>query len=433
VENYDASLDIYPRGIELMLSRLVSRVVRHEGRKFLQLNPINAEFKHSHELATNRDKASLYVHIPFCRRLCPYCSFNRFPYAEDKAKIYYKNLKNEIEHYIRLGFTFDRVYFGGGTPTVDMKELLSFLDFLDESFNIKQISLEANPTDIDPENLEELVERKVKRLSIGIQSFDDKILKSIGRPYLSGHEIKEKLSNATGIFDTLNIDLIWNLPTQSLTQFRRDIATFRALGIDQATFYPLMPSLRRRTALERKFTKINESREKRFYRAILDDVFHNGYSASTPWCFSKGDKIIDEYIVDYDDFIGTGSGAVSYLNGIFYINSFSLERYGKLTQSDRLPVVLWKKLSFRETAQYYFLTKMFGMSLNRLEFLRRFKKDVYRLLIPEIFTGLGTGMLQEREGLIHVTERGMFYVSTLMKEFFAALNNLREYCMIHKL
>ncbi|MHA2494317.1 MAG: radical SAM protein, partial [Candidatus Hodarchaeales archaeon] len=169
VENYDASLDIYPRGIELMLSRLVSRVVRHEGRKFLQLNPINAEFKHSHELATNRDKASLYVHIPFCRRLCPYCSFNRFPYAEDKAKIYYKNLKNEIEHYIRLGFTFDRVYFGGGTPTVDMKELLSFLDFLDESFNIKQISLEANPTDIDPENLEELVERKVKRLSIGIQ------------------------------------------------------------------------------------------------------------------------------------------------------------------------------------------------------------------------------------------------------------------------
>ncbi len=416
-----------------MISRIISSIVRHESKKLLQLNPINAKFNQLHEMTINKDKASLYVHIPFCRNLCPYCSFNRFHYNEKQARNYFKSLKKEVEYLTQHNFTFSHIYFGGGTPTVNMNELLNFLDFLHNNFSIKQISLETNPTDINSDNLKELAGLKVKRLSVGVQSFDDRILNSIGRRYLSGEEIKERLIEAKGIFDTLNIDLIFNLPNQSIGLFKRDITTFKRLGIDQVTFYPLMPSLRRKTVLERKFSKINATREKFFYQMILENVFHDGYSASTPWCYSKGEKIIDEYIVEYDDFIGIGSGAISYLEKMFYVNSFSLKRYNKLVEKDRLPVVLWRDLSSREAAQYYLLTKLFGMGLSRKNFYKRFGRDINRILLREVFLFKRFGIVRDQKESLYVPESGMYHVSTLMKEFFTALNNLREYCMKHSL
>ncbi|MFX0210406.1 MAG: coproporphyrinogen III oxidase family protein, partial [Candidatus Hodarchaeota archaeon] len=400
---------------------------------FKKLKPINSKFNQLHETTTKKDKASLYIHIPFCRHLCPYCSFNRFHYDEKRAGDYFKNLKKEIEYLVHQNFTFDHIYFGGGTPTVNIEELLNLLDFLHDNFNIRQISLETNPTDIDPDNLKGLAGLKVKRLSVGVQSFDDRILDSIGRRYLSGDEVKERLMEAKGIFDTLNIDLIFNLPNQSLGVFKRDITVFKRLGIDQVTFYPLMPSLRRKTALEKKFNKINTTREKFFYQMILDEVFRDGYSASTPWCFSKGEKIIDEYIVEYNDFIGIGSGAISYLERMFYVNSFSLKRYNKLVEKDKLPVVLWSSLSSREAAQYYMLTKLFGMGLSRKNFYKRFAKDINRILLTEVFLFKRLGIVREHKGKFSVPESGMYHVSTLMKEFFTALNNLREYCMKYSL
>ncbi|MFX1514615.1 MAG: coproporphyrinogen III oxidase family protein [Promethearchaeota archaeon] len=416
-----------------MNSRIISHIVRHESKKILKLNAVNTKFFHLHEANPNKEDISLYVHIPFCKHLCPYCSFNRFHYDEKKANNYYKSLRKEVEYFSHHNFDFSHIYFGGGTPTVNMEELLNFLDFLHDHFSIKQISLETNPTDIDPDNLRELVEQNVKRLSVGIQSFDDKILNSIGRRYLSGEEIKEKLIETKGIFDTLNIDLIFNLPNQSIALFKQDITTFKRLGIDQVTFYPLMPALRRKTALERKFNKINVKREKLFYQVILEEVFHNGYSASTPWCFSKGEKIIDEYIVEYDDFIGIGSGAISYLDKMFYVNSFSLKRYVDLIEKNRLPVILWKDLSPREASQYYLLTKLFGMQLNRRIFYKRFGKDINHFLLPEVFLFKRLGIIREQKGNFYVPEPGMYHVSTLMKEFFTALNNLREYCMTRSL
>ena len=409
-----------------MLANLVGFVTRREGKKFLKLSEkIDEAIITVAELGGD-DAISLYIHIPFCKTLCPFCCFNRYLFKEDEARKYFKNLKRELDLYIQRGFKFSDFYFGGGTPTILMDELTGFIDYLKENFEVKQISLETMPREINKENIDLLKAAGINRLSIGVQSFDNGILKSMGRPLPPGDEIKEKLQMAQGVFDTLNVDFVFNFPGQSIEQFESDLADFKNLGIDQATFYPLMASPHKRDAMERRFNRINTSQEKNFYDVILREVYDKGYEASTVWCFSRGERMIDEYIVDDDDYIGIGAGSVSIVRGNFYVNSFSLDRYGEFVNNGKLPIVGWRILSEAENLRYYLLTKLFGMKVDKRKFHQRFNADIQEKLRKELLFFRLFGLVQGEEE-ISVTPKGMYPVSVMMREFFASLNSLREY------
>lgn len=403
-------------------------VTRRGGRHFLQLKEGFDEAAVLPAGGLGRDQVSLYVHIPFCRTLCPWCCFNRYPLDEDAASKYYVNLKREVLMYRERGFDFADVYFGGGTPTVMLDELVDFVNFLRQNFNIRQISMESTPREINLESVRCLQEIGVNRLSIGVQSFDEGVLKATGRASMSAAESREKLILAQGKFETLNLDLIFNFPSQTPDNFRRDVATFKSMGIDQVTFYPLMPSPHKMSALERRFRSVDTSRELEFYNIILSEVFDAGYQASTAWCFSRGDRLIDEYIIDYDDYVGVGAGSVSFVGGNFYVNSFALEHYDALVNGGSLPVVRWNRLSERETLRYYMLTKLFGMGLDPARFRARFGAAAGDKLRLELAFFKTFGLVKDDDRL-KVTRRGMYPVSCMMKEFFAALNGLREYCI----
>lgn len=417
-------------GSEWLIKRLGSlagSVTRREGSKFLHLNEetegnlIKAE-------PGDEDRVSLYIHIPFCRTLCPFCCFNRYLFAEDKARRYFNSLKEEVRLYLERGFRFSSFYFGGGTPTVLMDELVSFISFLKENFAVKEISLETTTREVTGESLRRLKQAGVGRLSIGVQSFDDDISKSMGRTWSSGEEAKEKLRMAQGQFETLNADFIFNFPGQSLEQFKADIRTFKEMRLDQATFYPLMPSPHKMSALERRFKWVDTSREKQFYDLLLSELCEAGYQVSTAWCFSRRGRMIDEYVIDFDDYIGVGAGSVSFLRGNFYVNTFSLDNYHRLIGLNQLPIVRGRKLTERENLRYYLLTKLFGMSLDPARFRQRFGADPHQKLRSELLFFKLFGLVREN-GQITVTRRGMYPVSVMMKEFFAALNWLREYCI----
>ena len=411
-----------------MLSKFVSFVTKREGQKFLKFREeIDESLITSSELSGDSE-ISLYIHIPFCRTLCPFCCFNRYLFKEDKARQYFKNLRKELDFYIQRGFKFSDFYFGGGTPTILMDELIEFTDYLKETFEVKQISLETTAREINPKTIDLLKTAGINRLSIGVQSFDNDILKTMGRPFCPGEEIKEKLLMAEGKFDTLNVDFVFNFPGQSIEKFEADVETFKNLGIDQATFYPLMASPHKKDAMERRFNRIDSSREKKFYDVILRELFNNGYKASTAWCFSRGERMIDEYIIDFDDYIGIGAGSVSIVRGNFYVNSFSLDRYGEFLRNDRFPIVGWRKLSESEQFRYYLLTKLFGMKVDNRKFQQRFQADIDDKLRKELLFFKLFGLVRE-EGAISVTPKGMYPVSTMMREFFASLNGLREYCI----
>ena len=412
-----------------MLNTFVGSVVRFEGQKFLRftgdadLSGISAQGR------TRGDRVSLYIHVPFCRTLCPFCCFNRYLFKEDAARSYFKDLRIELDMYIGMGFKFSDFYFGGGTPTVLMDELEQFISYLRSKFEVRRISLETTPRELTPDTIDKLRQLGINRLSVGVQSFDNDLLKAMGRTLFKGEDSIEKLRMAQGKFDTVNVDLMFNFPTQTLQQFESDIRIFKELGTAQATFYPLMPSPHKLDALTKKFRKVDTSREKQFYNLILSEVLDQGYRASTAWCFSRGDLMIDEYIIDYDDYIGIGAGSVGFLGGDFLVNSFSLDGYHNLITQGRLPVVRMRRLSETDHYRYYMLTKFFGMGLNTASFKERFSDDIHVKLLAELMFFKAMGVIRERDGHISVTRNGMYHVGTMMKEFFASLNTLREYCI----
>jgi coproporphyrinogen III oxidase-like Fe-S oxidoreductase len=408
-----------------MIPEIVSFVTRREGRKFRRLNAIEESAVKAESLKSG-EGVSLYVHIPFCCSLCPFCCFNRYLYQEDLARRYFIDLKEELELYVRRGFRFADVYFGGGTPTVLMDELGGFIGRLRRQFQVKKISLETTPGELTRQNIELLKEYGINRLSVGVQSFDEQVLKVMGRVNGPVAEVKERLLTAQGQFDTLNIDFVFNFPGQTIGQFAADVAAFKELQIGQATFYPLMASPHKKDAMARRFNRVDNSRDRQFYDILLRELYRGGYTASTAWCFSRGEGMIDEYIIESDDYIGIGAGSVSIVRGNFYVNSFSLDRYHELTTAGRLPIVGWRRLSERENRRYYLLTKLFGMKLDREAFRRRFGGEIGKKLWLEL-AFLKTCGVVAGNSVLRVTEKGMYPVSVMMREFFGALNALREY------
>ncbi len=412
-----------------MIANMLSYITRREGRKFLRLSEQIDDSFTAESMLPAGQQAALYVHIPFCRTLCPFCCFNRYLYKEDSARQYFKSLRAELDLYRARGFKFSSVYFGGGTPPILMDELVSFVDDLRQKFEIREISLESTPAEVNPGTIRLLRQAGVKRFSIGIQSFDNDVLKAMGRVGCTGEEAREKVLMAQGNFDTLNIDLIFNFPFQSLDQFRADVAAFKDMGIDQATFYPLMASPHKRSAMERRFNRVSTARERQFYEVILAELYDDPhYRASTAWCFSRGDRMIDEYIIDFDDYVGIGSGSVSIVGGRFYVNSFSLDRYNETVGRGRLPIIGSRELTEKEALRYYLLTALFGMSVDPDKFERRFGAKIGSRLGLELGAFRLLGLVAGGDK-IRVTRRGMFPVNVMMRDFFASLNSLRERCI----
>ena len=375
--------------------------------------------------AVKNGATSLYIHIPFCRTLCPFCCFNRYLFDENKARRYFVDLKKELSLYAGYGFRFSDFYFGGGTPTILMDELGSLIEFLRTNFEVKQLSLETTPREINEETIKQLVDMGINRLSIGVQSFDDNVIKAMGRVQCNSDESQQRILMAQGKFDTVNIDFVFNFPGQSIEVFEKDLQTFKQLGIDQATFYPLMASPHKKDAMERKFNRVDNSRERRFYNIILEQLYDSGYKASTAWCFSRGDRMIDEYIIDFDDYIGTGAGSVSIYRGNFFVNTFSVEKYHNITANGELPIIGWRALSNHEQMYYYLLTKLFGIHMNKKGFARRFGAGIDSKLFKEMLVLKLFNIIQSN-GDIHVNRNGMYTVSSMMRDFFTSLNSLRE-------
>jgi coproporphyrinogen III oxidase-like Fe-S oxidoreductase len=241
------------------------------------------------------------------------------------------------------------------------------------------------------------------------------ILKAMVRPTVSGKSAIDRVCDVRGEFTTVNIDLIFNFPFQTLEVFKKDVAVFKQFQIDQATFYPLMPSPHKKEALERRFDRVDYRSESRYYAVILNEILDAGFKPSTTWCFSRGSRMIDEYIVDYADYICIGAGSVSLINGIFYVNSFTLEGYSNKIKTGRLPVALSRRLSPKEYLRYFLLTKLFGTRVDTAQFKQQFGTDINNLLGTELRLLRLAGAITENAGIIQ-RPGGMYICLVMMRE-----------------
>jgi len=370
----------------------------------------------------------LYVHVPFCERLCPYCSFNRFPYNAQRATQYFEQLRAEMRMVADQGYDFASIYVGGGTPTIDIDELVKTIDLAKSLFSIQEVSSETNPNHLHPQWVDKLTDR-VDRLSVGVQSFDDELLRQMDRyeKYGSSSEILERLKSVEGSFNSLNVDMIFNFPSQTIETLRTDIELVKSTGANQVTFYPLMASPAVRESLRRTVGKVDYAREYRFYQEI-SDLMSDGFEHASAWTFSRtGGGMIDEYIVDYEDYVGLGSGAFSFLDGALYVNTFSLQAYGERIAEGKTPALQMRSFAAVDRMRYRFLMSLFGMRLDKVQFAKDFGVSIDLGLAVEMafMRSVGALAVDNADELI-LSAKGRYLLVAMMREFFVGVNNVRD-------
>ena len=371
----------------------------------------------------------LYAHVPFCERLCPYCSFNRFPFNDERARAYFAALREQMRMVAALGYDFGSLYIGGGTPTVLVDELAATIDLARELFGIREVSTETNPNHLIPEILDPLQDR-VQRMSVGVQSFDDGLLKQMDRfeKYGSGDEILARLQSLEGFFHSLNVDMIFNFPSQTEEILIADVAAVKSSRCNQTTFYPLMASRSVANQLKRTVGLVDYDREGRLYK-LLVDALSDAFELSTAWTFSRtGGGMIDEYIVDYEEYVGIGSGAFSYLKGDIYLTTFSLRDYGAAIAEGRMPLAVGSsKNTLANRMRYRFLMELFGLRLDKRRFQRDFGVTVERGLWKEmLFFRTFGGFATDNDEELTLTEKGRYLTVVMQRAMFTHLNSLRD-------
>lgn len=370
----------------------------------------------------------LYAHVPFCHRLCPYCSFNRFPFQQDAATRYFAALRDEMRRVADSGYDFSSMYIGGGTPTVMPEELAETIDLAKELFGIDEISTETNPNHLTDDILS-VLEGRVDRLSVGVQSLDDELLTQMKRydSYGSAEEILAGIERAAGRLTTLNIDMIFNLPSLTDDVLVRDIETLKATGADQVTYYPLMVSPSVEKPLERALGKVDYEREERQYR-LLSQTLSDAFTPTSAWAFSRtSGSMIDEYIVDHDEYVGIGSGSFSYLGDQLYANPFSLRAYAEAIEEGRLSVDAHMPLHRADQRRYRLMMDLFGLKLDKRAFEQRVGAPVERALWAEyLFLKASGAFSRDDADAIELSETGRYLLVVMMREFFIGVNGIRD-------
>ena len=374
----------------------------------------------------------LYIHIPFCEELCPYCSFHRVPFEEGLTRKYFGALRREINLYHEKGYKFGGIYVGGGTPTVLIDELAEVVAIARESFAIKEISVETNPNHLTARNIGVLRQSGVNRLSVGVQTFNNELLKKIGRyeKYGAGEVIAEKLKQTMGLFDTVNADMIFNFPGQTQQMLSDDLAILLNLKMEQITFYPLMISTLTQRLMEDTVGLVNFSREKKLYQLILRHL-EAEYESSSAWCFSRKhgkQSLIDEYVVDYDEYAGLGSGAIGFLAGVCYANTFDIAEYIESLIQGRLPLRASRKFNLRDQMSYDFLMKLFSTKMDVTAIEQKYDGKFLKTLWKEMIAFMLAGSFRYFPPHLYLTPRGRYFWVIMMREFFIAVNNFRDYC-----
>jgi len=402
----------------LVLEKISEQIVVKEASRFLLNNNLA-----NGTVPTYKGKAEmLYVHIPFCRTLCPFCSFNRELYKPERLKYYFNLLEKEINLYYDVGYDFNSVYIGGGTPTVDFDKIIELIEYIKERFHINDMSIESTVRELNESKINELYRVGVKRLSIGIQTFDQELSKKIGRAWQDKEEAISIIKIANKKFDTLNVDLIFNLPSQSISTFENDLSLLIENKVKQITAYPLMPSI-----YSYLFKNIDRRREKNFYNTFMRIMDENHYNPSTPWCYSISDrKMIDEYITKYDYYIGVGTSSISYIDEKFLLNTFSIEKYAALLEKGLIPSIIVKEINKGDSEKFYFLNRLFALKISKSDFKKRYGEDIRVSLASLIYLLRLFGIIGENKDFIYLKRKGFYLVGNAMRAFFSVLDTLRE-------
>ena len=367
---------------------------------------------------------SAYVHIPFCTQICYYCDFSKVFIKNQPVDSYLEHLLEEFRYYdIQKLRT---LYIGGGTPTaLSAPQLEVLLNGLTKNLDLsalEELTIEANPGDLDADKIAVLKNSAVNRVSLGVQTFDDKMLKKIGRSHLEKdiYENIDRLKLAG--FDNISIDLIYALPGQTMDQVKDNVAKAIALDIPHMSLYSLI--LENHTVFMNRMRRgklplPKEELEAEMFEYIITELERAGFEHYEISNFSQPGFESRHNLMYWDnaEYYGIGAGASGYIDGIRYKNHGPIRHYLKAVE-DGNARINEEHLTQREQMEeemFLGLRKKSGVSMERFE--EKFGQSFQELYGDIIKDLIQQGLMQVDGDHVRMTKRGLFLGDTVAERF----------------
>jgi oxygen-independent coproporphyrinogen-3 oxidase len=365
------------------------------------------------------DEFGLYLHIPFCRQICPYCPYNKEIYHSEIAERYTKAVLEEIDIYSEMigRKPVTSFYIGGGTPTTMLcSGLDKILDHIFEVFNVQcDIHLESHPNDLSLENLDTIISMGVQHLSIGVEALQDKHLKTLNRPY-DVKKVKTAVERAVGMsFKCVNVDVMFALPGQSHREIEQTGHALVDMGVDQIAAYPLFRfpyTTMGETAKGNNYT-VSSIFKRRKMLGTLERIFYDaGFERTSVWAFTRPG--VPKYCsVTVPLYVGLGASGSSYLKDVFYLNTFNVVEYINALESGRMAVALSLDLSENMQMVSWLYWRIYETRFEKSDFKKRFGKDFDKVYGKYLKSLALIGFLQDDGEQIVLSDKGTYWLHAL--------------------
>ncbi len=364
-------------------------------------------------------KISLYIHIPFCVSKCYYCDFVSFANLDNKITTYIDSLIIELSLYKEKlkDYKIKTIFIGGGTPTsIDPKHIYKIMRYIYENFNtedVEEITIESNPGTISKEKMDVYVESGINRVSMGVQTLNEKLLKKIGR----SHKVEDvyesyKLIRESGI-SNINIDLIFGLPNQKIEDVLDSLEKIINLGVEHISYYSLI--LEEGTYLDElyndgKLKLPKEDNERLMYHKTKDYLKEKGYNhyEISNYSLTGYESKHNSVYWDVLPYLGLGLSSHSNLKGKRFWNTSDIDEYIEILKTNKLPIEGKEVISRdMEISEYCILGFRKITGIDKKAFRNRFNIDIEEIYGEIIKKHVENGLILNTNKNIELTSKGL--------------------------
>ena len=372
-----------------------------------------------------KDKISLYIHIPFCIRKCLYCDFPSFSGMESVFDDYVRMLCREIDETYSdyRGMEVKSIFVGGGTPSVLPPALLGRIsDKIFSRFDVDskaEITIETNPGTLDAKKLGEMKSMYFNRLSMGLQAWQDRLLKKLGRIHTADEFETNFLQARDAGFKNINVDLMFALPAQSLDDWQETLEKVMKLRPEHISAYSLI--IEEGTPFFDMFDRgelkeTDEDTDRKMYYLAKEMLSDKGYKQYEISNFAKeGFECYHNKVYwRTEEYQGFGLGAHSYADGVRFHNTYDMKEYlrGEGFRLDKEFLSLQEKQE-----EFMFMGLRMNEGVSEAEFLRRFGESMDSVYGDEIKELISEELLVKKDGRLSLTDRGVDISNSVFEKF----------------
>lgn len=366
---------------------------------------------------------SVYIHIPFCVRICTYCDFNKFYIANQPVDEYLDCLIKEMA--TREDKIVETMFVGGGTPTaLSELQLEKLLQAINDLFVItKEYTFEANPDELTEAKIKLLKQYGVNRLSLGVQTFDDELLKVLGRTHHSGDIEKAVNLSRKHQIDSVSLDLMFHLPGQTLKQFDDSLNKALALDVDHISSYALI--LEPKTQFYNLYRKgklklPNEDLGEVMYQHLKEKMKNSNLNQYEISNFSKsGHESLHNMVYwKNEEYYGFGAGAHGYIKGVRYGNINPVNQYIKKINHNEMPKLQSSDVSIKEQMEEeMFLGLRMTEGVSKSKFKNKFKRSIEDVFGDHVNELTSRELLIDENDYLRLSNRGQNIGNEVFERF----------------